>query len=251
MNKMTKMAMLKKSRDYTRRYDDMRQNSRQQPINIYHTYQQPSYPQPRDAYYDPPYGVYYDPYRHGGMIPHDAFMDRSGNRHYDNGRFAPKNEYTEFTGEKVPMGFQNDSGRYDGRRYGMPRNEYGGEEYIAQGKFKIGQAGGMEKQHKKLTREEAEHWVNQMDKPDGSGKGGKWTYENTTQILKQKGYDDVDPVDFYVAMNMLYSDYGKTLAKHGINNVDVYADLALNWIEDEDIESGKMKTSDYYYYIVK
>ena len=56
---------------------------------------------------------------------------------------------------------------------------------------------------------------------------------------------------FFVAMNMMFFDYGKTLAKHNVNSVNLYIDLAMDWIEDDDVAAGKEKTTDYYYCVVK
>ena len=99
-------------------------------------------------------------------------------------------------------------------------------------------------------RSHAEQWVSQMEKPDKNGKGGKWNYEQTTQIMKERNLD-VAPVVFFATMNMIYSDYGKTLAKHNVNSIDLYIDLAMDWIEDDDVAAGDAKTALYYYYVVK
>lgn len=110
--------------------------------------------------------------------------------------------------------------------------------------------GGTGAEPMKMDRECAEKWVSHMDKPDGSGKGGKWTYEQTEQLRKQKGIGADGPV-FYAVLNMLHSDYGKTLAKYGVTTPEAYAELAMDWIDDDDVEVGDMKTALYYHYIVK
>jgi hypothetical protein len=50
-------------------------------------------------------------------------------------------------------------------------------------------------------------------------------------------------------MNMLYSDYCAVLKKHGINNIDVYTDLACAWLKDTDAVPNK--TAEYYENVVK
>lgn len=111
-------------------------------------------------------------------------------------------------------------------------------------------AGEKKRYHdRELTRETADQWVASMDKPDG-GKGGKWTYDQAVQLMKAKGFD-CDPAVFYAVINMLYSDYGKTLAKYGITSQDAFADLARDWIKDDDVAAGDHKTEMYYQYIVK
>ena len=57
-----------------------------------------------------------------------------------------------------------------------------------------------------LDKETAEKWVAEMTRPEG-GKGGRWSYQNVADLLRSKN-SDLPPVDAFVAMNMLYSDYG-------------------------------------------
>lgn len=66
--------------------------------------------------------------------------------------------------------------------------------------------------------------------------------------MKQTGFD-CEPADFFVAMNSIYSDYGKTLTKHGVTSPDAYAELAYDWVKDPD--AYKDKAARYYEYIVK
>lgn len=186
--------------------------------------------------------------------PRNDFYDRDGRRHYDNGRFAPQNQYH-------PVGFdlgdqEEISDRYFPPIYNAYHNyknshpENQDDTYYLNARFQMDKEN---KNHhpKKLDKETAEKWVSQMSKPDKKGeKGGKWTYEETAQILKERELN-VDPVLFFVAMNMMFSDYGKTLAKHNVNSVNLYIDLAMDWIEDDDVAAGKEKTTDYYYCVVK
>ncbi len=106
------------------------------------------------------------------------------------------------------------------------------------------------KENKELDKHTAEEWVEQMDKPDGSGKGGRWSFEEVEQLMQNRGIQLPMP-DAYAAMNMLCSDYGKTLAKYGINAPEVYLELTRDWIEDDDIKAGKHKTALYYHCIVE
>lgn len=257
MNRAVKMAMLaSNSRD--RRYNNQdynapRNGSYDMPQNRY-DYQRASskFIDDKNNYgYEggQTYEAWYDP------NIHNAFYDRNGRRHYDNGRYAPQNRYH-------PIGFDTTSAQepydeYAPHMYSKHYEKQGGEqrgrgedEYYLNAKFRMNRAQGGGKSEK-LDRQTAEEWVSQMSKPDKSGsKGGKWTYDQTTQILKEKNLD-LDPVNFFIVMNMLYSDYGKTLVKHGMNNVDLYVDLAKDWIEDDDVAAGKAKTADYYYCVVK
>ena len=86
---------------------------------------------------------------------------------------------------------------------------------------------------REFTEEDAKKWVSQMDPP------GKWTMEQTTAVMQQHGYHH-KPCVFYAVMNMLWSDYGKTVVKHGLDRADFWAELAHDFIEDPDAEDMKV-----------
>lgn len=80
--------------------------------------------------------------------------------------------------------------------------------------------------------EEAREWVGKMSP------AAKWTMEQTTALMRQRGYDH-DPCEFWIAMNLQYSDYGKVLAKYSADKPDVWADMADAWLNDPDARPGK------------
>lgn len=90
----------------------------------------------------------------------------------------------------------------------------------------------LSKIHRKFTKEDAIEWAKHMDPP------ARWTMEQTTSVMKQRGLEH-DPCEFYVVMNMLVSDYGKTMAKYNMDKPEVWADLAHDFIDDPDAVSGK------------
>lgn len=90
--------------------------------------------------------------------------------------------------------------------------------------------------HNPLTKEEALHYVSRMKNKDGSV-GEHWTYEQTSNYLQtHEGFQHLNKNCFYVAMNMMYSDYYKPA-----RTTDTYANLAKDFIEDEDAPSDKVK----------
>ena len=89
---------------------------------------------------------------------------------------------------------------------------------------------------------DAREWVSHMDPP------GKWTMEQTTAVMHQYGYHH-KPCVFYAVMNMLWSDYGKTVTKHGMDRADFWAAMAHDFIDDPDAED--MKVGRYWRDIVK
>ncbi len=91
----------------------------------------------------------------------------------------------------------------------------------------------LSKVHREFTEEDAKEWAKSMSPP------AKWTMEQTTAVMQQKGYT-CKPYEFWIAMNALYSDYGKTAAKHGVDKPDFWADLAYDFIHDADAVEGKI-----------
>ena len=92
---------------------------------------------------------------------------------------------------------------------------------------------------KVLTEEMAYKWVENM-KP----KGEHWTIEETTNAMKEMGYN-LNSMDFYVVANMMYNDY-YDLVK---DNEELALKMAYMWLNDED--SVKDKLYEYYKYVAE
>ena len=89
---------------------------------------------------------------------------------------------------------------------------------------------------KKLNEEKAKRWVSEM-KPSA-----KWTMEDVNSL---KG--NIPLVDFYVLMNMMYSDYHEVLGE----DVDKYVEMSKAWYNDPDTsKQGAEKLYCYYKNIV-
>lgn len=207
----------------------------------------------------------------GGTEIENRFRDRRGREHYDSGRYAPMR--SAYDGGSM--------GGYDGGEMMHPIppiHESGtGYRYDGGGNRMIGFAGGKELQsnyrmdashqnrdemeHRTSTkkpgysgsdvqpmnREKAQQWVRKMKNADGST-GEHWTYDQTTQVMKQRNID-CDPAEFYATMNMLWSDYGKVAEKFGVSNVEYWAELSKAFLMDKDAEDEKLML--YYECIVK
>ena len=91
-------------------------------------------------------------------------------------------------------------------------------------------------EHEHLTKEEAMEYVDLMRNKDGSV-GPHWTFEQVNSYMKSHNeYANLDPYSFYVALNMMYSDYyspNKT--------TDTYAMLAKDFLVDKDAPKDKLK----------
>lgn len=90
--------------------------------------------------------------------------------------------------------------------------------------------------------------VKHMVNEDGT-KGAHWSIEQTTQVAQQYGISlntgKYNKYDWFVTMNMFYSDYYRAvIAMTNSDNVKHYVDLSKAWLEDKDVDEGKM----WYYY---
>lgn len=87
--------------------------------------------------------------------------------------------------------------------------------------------------HRTFTEEDAREWAKHMDPP------ARWAMDQTTSVMQQYGYHH-KPCEFWVVMNMLFSDYGKTLAKYNLDKPEVWASLANDFISDSDAAKDKV-----------
>lgn len=100
-------------------------------------------------------------------------------------------------------------------------------------------AGHHEKHDKHLSKDEAHEWVRSMEHEDGL-KGQHWSYEQTTQVLKNKGYD-INCAEWYAIMNAMHADYCEVAKMFGVDNIDFYAAMAKAWLCDEDAVEDKAR----------
>ena len=89
------------------------------------------------------------------------------------------------------------------------------------------------KTHREFTEEDAKEWAKHMNPP------ARWTMEQTTAVMRQNGYKH-KPCEFWVIMNMLFSDYGKTMIKYGADKPEIWAALAHDFIDDIDADEDKV-----------
>lgn len=82
---------------------------------------------------------------------------------------------------------------------------------------------------KTLSLEMAEKWVNNMTPR------AKWSKAETDRVLDEYGLT-LDPISFYVVMNMMYSDYGKSIG----DNLEMYIKLARDFLKDDDAKENKL-----------
>lgn len=99
-----------------------------------------------------------------------------------------------------------------------------------------------------FNEEWARKAVSKMHNEDGS-RGPHWTIEETTQLANQYGVNlngAFNRYDWYVALNMIYSDFYKViLSIANSNNNKHFVEFAKAWLNDKDIDEGKM----WYYFV--
>ena len=87
-----------------------------------------------------------------------------------------------------------------------------------------------------------------MHNEDGS-RGQHWSIDETSALANQYNIrldEKFNKYDWYVALNMVYSDYYKVIVNCvGSNNSKYFVELAKAWLNDKDIDEGKM----WYYYV--
>ena len=90
--------------------------------------------------------------------------------------------------------------------------------------------------------------VKHMENEDGT-KGQHWSLEEAVQLANQYGVhlgQSINKYDWYVALNMVYSDFYRFIINTtGSNSSKHFVELAKAWLNDKDIEEGKM----WYYFM--
>ena len=85
-----------------------------------------------------------------------------------------------------------------------------------------------------ITMEQAQAWVDHMDNADTSRPhGGRWTYADAVELGRKIGVPDGQMIAFFVALNMIWSDYGPTISAAGIHAPEFYGKMARAFLDDK------------------
>jgi hypothetical protein len=105
----------------------------------------------------------------------------------------------------------------------------------------------------KLTRDDAKRWKKMMENFDGTH-GEHYSREQTEQAAEKLdiSFDDFSEMEFCLAVNMIYSDYGHILHKYVSPDKELHAcaELAKAFLEDPDGPGPSVKLALYYHCIV-
>ena len=95
-----------------------------------------------------------------------------------------------------------------------------------------------------FTEECAHKAVKHMENEDGT-KGPRWSIEEAERVAQQYGVnlksEKFNKYDWFVALNMIRSDFYRAVVNMtGSDNVKHFVELTKAWLNDKDIEEGKM-----------
>lgn len=126
-----------------------------------------------------------------------------------------------------------------------PMNQRDGKEHFEHPR----QIGFQSKDQQGLDKETVMEWVEEME--DGEGvKGGKYTWHQAQQYAMNKGITGQQRMlEFYWAMNAMYTDFHEAGKKFGVDKPEFYACLAKLFIEDPDAVDNKVE--EYVKHVVK
>ena len=102
-----------------------------------------------------------------------------------------------------------------------------------------------------FSEADAHKWAEYMVNDDGTT-GPHWTLDQTTAVAESVGlkFDHIYDYDWWVTMNMMWSDYGKVAEKHGVGTPEFFADLAKAFLFDKDGPGPVEKLAAYYHGVV-
>lgn len=129
-----------------------------------------------------------------------------------------------------------------------PLNQRGGMERMERME-KPRQIGFQQSEGEGLDKQTVMEWVEEMH--DGKGlRGGHFTWHQAQQHAMNKGITGQQrQLEFFWAINAMYTDYHTAAEKFGVDKPEFYACLAKLFIEDPDAVDDKVEM--YNRYIVK
>lgn len=166
----------------------------------------------------------------GGMFGGGMWGNGGGGMEYRGGSYNASNQY--------PPPMYDEYG--GGRRIGFDGSSETGGSRKEMNSRNIFFGGSSSRKHSgELTKEKAEKWTKKMKNTDGTS-GPHWDMTQTKALREKLGIN-VDPIEFYVAVNMMYSDYCGVAKKFGLDTADFYGHMAKAFLEDKDAGPDKLK----------
>lgn len=167
--------------------------------------------------------------------------DREERGGWDRGERKEYGEHGGWERENRMKHGRGDEGRY------MGREEWGEDDGGYAGRFRHGTDTWQHAEGGAVSFEpqKAKEWVAQMQNSDGT-KGEHFKPEHVEQ-LRSAHCPDCGRVEFWAAMNMMYSDYCEVAKKMNVDKPEFYAHMAKAFLKDED--AGEEKLAKYMQYV--
>lgn len=173
----------------------------------------------------------------------DLLMDKMDSRRGRSGRYV-----------RDRRDYARDRRDYeDGRRMSRGRSDYG--EHMEHRDYEDGTDMRDYGEHSKLrlTKADLREWKQMMENADGT-KGAHYDMQQIMTVADKLGvrFDEFSEGEFCIAVNMMYSDYCKTLKKYMSSDklLECCVDLALDFLMDMDGPEPYEKIMLYYHCIV-
>ncbi len=209
--------------------------------------------------YERPVNVIVEPMRYeGGSMGGGMGMNMPENNRYggynEGNRYGGYNNYNgggmEYRGGEMEYrgGSYNASNQYPPPMYEYPESRrigFGGNSETKGDRSEMNSrniffGGSHHRKHSgELTKEKAQEWTKKMKNSDGTS-GPHWKLEQTNALMEKLGVS-LNPIEFYVAANMMYSDYCGVAKKFGLDTPDFYGHMAKAFLEDKDAGPDKLK----------
>lgn len=151
----------------------------------------------------------------------------AGNRYQAEGRMENRMEYPKPYALPRPIGFHGSDEKQQMHKGNTEKHQG--------------------KESKELDPKTAYEWSEMLQNEDGS-KGVHWTEEEVKPYMMQVRFSG-NPIEFWIMMNALYSDYCKVAKRYGVDRPEFFAEMTKAWLEDKDAVQNKAAM--YYECIVK
>ena len=201
-----------------------------------------------------------------------AYAPEMRRRRDERGRYMGGSDMRRMESEPARMhGTENPYGdepevykrQHEGRRmesyggeisYEQPDGNRGNISYF---KGKPQEMMGFQQQHQKheqhqsggFDKQTAMEWVEHMEDKEGV-KGGQYSWHQAQQYGRNLGIVGEERlIEFYAAMNAMYSDFRPAAKKYGVDKPEFYAMMAKCFIEDPDAVEDKVEA--YYQHVAK
>lgn len=127
--------------------------------------------------------------------------------------------------------------------WGKPQEDYGrydmrGGRYGRDGNYPMYDYGDYGDYGESLTKEELEHWKKKLMKEVDEKDKHFFEPQNIEQKARQMGAEmkGFNAEELALVTLMVYTDYCKTIKKYIGSNMDIYIELAKDWLTDPDSE---------------